>query len=254
VAGRIVRVDPLRNLDHILPTQATSSLPVIGGRSECVVNEPFDLRIEQPRPLLLFGIKSARTFAETPIQRKPGVWITNVHSEVHGLRLLDGAITVEDIVADIRSEHTLDEDCPRITPIKCEILGMKLAGMPLEIGIDLDPFQAAPTKSSIEDHMRKDPGLKGRIGWRHARRRAKAVAECHIIARWFFPKGRPDGVDSDSGTQNPIIWKGIGRIFVGEFLIGNLSRRLTALRIALGCPIEGEFVAGEVETDGHTFP
>ncbi len=253
-AGRIVRIDPASGLNHIVPVLAASSLPVSGGRAEGVTAGPYDLRISDPVPLILFSLESARTLAESPVESKPGLWTTHVRSEAHGLRILDSKIAVQELVADITSEHRFGKDFPHITPNDCRVVGLTLAGLPVEVVIDPRPFRSMPTKIQLEKRLGEDPNFGKCIGWRHAMPRSKGVAECHIIARVSFPGGLPEGVQYDPKCANRIAWSGVGTIFLGEFLISNFSRRLTLLRVALGSPIEGEFTAGEVETNGMTFP
>ena len=50
--------------------------------------------------------------------------------------------------------------------------------------------------------------------------------------------------------DNVIVLKGFGRIFLGELLITEVSRRLTLLRLKLGSPVEGEIACAEIETNG----
>jgi len=47
--GRIVRVDPRSGLNLVIPVQAASSLPVTGGRSECIVDRPYCFRMRKPQ-------------------------------------------------------------------------------------------------------------------------------------------------------------------------------------------------------------
>jgi hypothetical protein len=50
-----------------------------------------------------------------------------------------------------------------------------------------------------------------------------------------------------------ITLNGFGRIFLGEFLITSVSRRLTLLRLALGSEIGGDVACAEVETNGSVI-
>lgn len=48
--------------------------------------------------------------------------------------------------------------------------------------------------------------------------------------------------------------KDFGRIFLGEFLVSRHSRRLTMLRIELGCPVSGVLVLADESGNGHIYP
>ena len=50
--------------------------------------------------------------------------------------------------------------------------------------------------------------------------------------------------------QHVVTVPDFGKIFFGEILITDLSRRLTMLRLELGSPIGGSLCCAEVETNG----
>ena len=50
--------------------------------------------------------------------------------------------------------------------------------------------------------------------------------------------------------HHSIIVRDFGRIFFGELLVTDLSRRLTMLRFELGSPVGGSAACAEVESNG----
>ena len=245
-AGRIVRGDPRSGLDLVVPVQAASSLPVTGGRSECIVDRPYCFRIGSPKPLELFSLRSARTLAESG----PGDWTTTVHSEVHGLQILDGRITVEDVVARLTSECGRSELVARVFPTgHCAIQGLMLDHRPVEVTLDIAPFVSAPTHAALLARARQDPEFCRGILCRPGTLAPGGIAACHIVSNVTFPEGAPEGVEYC--PPNRIRWHGVGTIYLGELLVSDLFRRLTMLRVALGSPVEGDVSGGEVEDNGH---
>jgi hypothetical protein len=53
---------------------------------------------------------------------------------------------------------------------------------------------------------------------------------------------------------NVVVVPQFGRVHLGELLVQADSRRLSMLRVDLGCPLMGAVVADAVETNGHKFP
>ena len=51
-----------------------------------------------------------------------------------------------------------------------------------------------------------------------------------------------------------VVLPGFGRVFFGELLIAQYSRRLTMVRMALGSDAGGSASAGDVETNGSWSP
>ena len=69
--------------------------------------------------------------------------------------------------------------------------------------------------------------------------------------------GRGDTAVPAGSTMNGehgILIPGFGVVYFGEYLITPTSRRLTMLRIELGCPITGSIVCGYVDANGHWDP
>jgi len=254
-AGRITRVDKVRGLDHVLPVQAASSLPTTGGVSESVLDRPYWLKITSPRPLELFYIGGAHTLAEGHHDLEQKAWRTFVRSHVHDVHLLGGRIAVESIVAELSKVHLPGKAFPEITPSSnCTIRGLSLDGRPVEVELNIERFCAAPTMAALRSHMSKNKNLRRAIGWVEGRPPSKGIGECNIIASVRFPQDKPRGVVHDSRVPNRICWKGVGTIYLGELVVSAFSRRLTMLRVSLGSAVEGDFMAGEVEDDGHTLP
>jgi hypothetical protein len=57
-----------------------------------------------------------------------------------------------------------------------------------------------------------------------------------------------------TAQANAITIPQFGTIFLGEVLISRNSRRLTMLRVELGCPLAADTSSGSVEGDGHRIP
>jgi len=181
-----------------------------------------------------------------PGRKRPRDWTTTVHSEVHGLQILDGRITVEDVVARLTSECGRSELVARVFPTgHCAIQGLMLDHRPVEVTLDIAPFVSARpmppfwlgrarTLSSAAGSS-AGPGL-----WR--------LAESPLPHRLQrdVPGRAPEGVEYC--PPNRIRWHGVGTIYLGELLVSDLFRRLTMLRVALARQLRATFPAERSRT------
>jgi hypothetical protein len=255
VAGRITRVDPLSGLDHVFPSHAVSALAATGGRSEYDAGHPSYFKITRPEPREMFYVGHAHSLATGAWDPQLKAWVTSVQCQVQDLHILGGKIAVERLFVNIVKKHGPTSDAPTITlSDDCNIAGLSLDGRPVTVKINVGPFREAPTMAGLRDRVKADGELSRRIGWMELKPASAGIAASHIVESVSFPEGKPEDVEWDPKTPNRIVWRGVGKIYLGELLVTDVSRRLTMLRVQLGSPVAGDVSAGEVETNGHTLP
>ncbi|MBI4876477.1 MAG: hypothetical protein HY822_17720 [Acidobacteria bacterium] len=233
-AGFLTRIDGHDDRNCNLPDQATSSLPVIGGRSKSRVKAPF-WQIFPGKQSLYVGSTSAwANGGPVEVDRK---WKTEVCAEAHDIHLLKDKITVASVAAHVSSEFQLDPPLAQFSLEGCWIAGLKLDGAPVNVKV-------------------KALGPEGMRAMVHGQSEAdrRRVVELGIIDSVEFPEGMPPGVSYDPAIRNRILWEDVGAIYLGELLVSGFSRRLTMLRIEFGCPNKGGFCAPDVQDEGHTVP
>lgn len=191
---------------------------------------------------------------------------TLVTVAIEGLNVLD-VITADRVVARMTSLHMREE---KGAPSRSEILpfgshfeNLRIGGVP----VDLRPY---PDLIGVGDHdaltnrcARSADRSEG-FPWIDANgapiREDAGQAEgrpdrVRLAPLFRLGKGgaaAPDGsaMQGEHGIRIP----GFGVVYFGEYLVTRASRRLTMMRIELGCPIAGSIVCGNVDSNGHWDP
>jgi hypothetical protein len=178
---------------------------------------------------------------------------TVVTSVIENLNIL-GIVTAERIVARVASFHP-DQDGaePSISPLGSYFQGLRVYGREVHYTCLTDSFRdpetckELSTFSSMEKKIRGDDKLKGHIlpdeGWE-----AKGLLPLSLMRDLRL------GDDEDCLPGNFIEIPDFGVVYLGELIVSQQTRRLTMLRVQLGCAVDGEVSAADVEGDGHRVP
>jgi hypothetical protein len=264
IGGRIVRPT-----DLILDSIATSSLTVVGGRSrERAAAAKFGEWVS-------FG--EANTFAEGLFDDVQGqIDFTNgavaeeylststrVSADVVGLTVGNRPrLTIKRLHAALNSKSPTGSGEPPIAVGADTLIeGVSVDGHALTIELNLPLFQQYDTLSKLMtasddprfvkesgDHFFMTQTAPGDAAPPPARLRyCNGVTQATIVKsiKWTgdpIPNARID--------QHSVYVPNFGRMFFGELLISDLSRRLTLLRLELGSELGGAVACAEVETNG----
>lgn len=257
LGGRIVKYAGKPGLNIPIVVQGACSLPVTGGVSvfkpaKCTI--PLSSRSKQ----ILASAQSVAASAEGDVERAGGSHVTRVRADVKGVRIID-LISIKRVLLDLTSTHERGDEVPRIRLGASEISGLKLGKHTLSVKLDLETFGRCDTKAKLCEKYESDAGFR-RGKWRKFNTPEQDVrikeysGEYYVCSIVESIEGQlPEGarIDEDGYT---IHWDGVGRIVLGEMLIGRNSRRLTMVRIQLGCPVEGSAAVGEGEVNGGGMP
>jgi len=267
IGGRIVRPT-----DLILDSIATSSLTVVGGRSR------------QRAGAAKFGewisFGEANTFAEglfDDVQRQidftngkvPEDYLstsTRVSADV--INLVVGTrprLTIKHLHAALNSKSPTGSGEPPIAVGADTVIeGVAVDGHALTVELNLAPFQKYDTLSKLMTAS-DDPAFVKESGAQlymtptatpGAAAPAPApprVPYCSGIVQATVVKSitwAADPIANAKIDQNSVYVPELGRIFFGELLISDLSRRFTLLRLELGSELGGAVACSEVETNG----
>jgi hypothetical protein len=264
----------VRPKDLVLEAGGASALLVSGGRSVA--------KLERTQIDEFFEVESANTLAEGLFEDTKGfVEVTHrraqeqtltarsrARTEVNGLavgrkpRLKIGRIRAE---LTNRSAGHSGQPSIRISS-DTKIDGISIEGFRLVVELNTRPFTQCDTHAKILAAV-DDPKfvsksgetlfMSKRFGGEPARPpfrrliRTGATVYATIVKsiRWDgrrYPKSEIH--------DNMVVLPGFGRVFFGELLISELSRRLTMVRMALGSDAGGSASAGDVETNGGWSP
>jgi hypothetical protein len=242
-------------LQKILVTQAASSLPVNGGRSQQTLTSPTDPGLN---PFLSF--QTACTYAEGKFDSVTNANVTEVNAAITGLRLAGGRFTADQLQARLLSIHPGGGRQPSISWAGTSLTGLKLEGHDVEVTLD----QVLAPLTCEDDLVREY--AKPPFYNTHCKRFFERPGGGHGPGK--IPRiGRGDGyigisiVDSIRtdcpGVQidgHKLTLQGFGTLYFGEMIISPDSKRLTLIRFELGCPEEGDGDVGDVMSNGESIP
>ena len=267
--GRIV--DPK---DIVLEAGGASALVVSGGRT---VSKLGPTRIDE-----FFEVESASTLAEGLFEDKDALVevshrrqhehtltaVSRARAEVNGMavgrkpRLLIGRIRAE---LTNRSAGVSGQPSIRIGR-DTVIDGISIEGFKLVVELDTKPFVRHDTHAKLLAAV-DDPAFMAKSGetifmpkrfgvaptlpaFRRLIRTGGTIYTTIVKSiRW---NGKP--FPKSEIHDNMVVLPGFGRVFFGELLITEISRRLTMVRMALGSDAGGSASGGDIETNGGWSP
>jgi hypothetical protein len=217
----------------IVPTQASASLPTVGGHASAhAENFHFQesLRFER---------------AHTHIsgkQRRDGKFVTHASTTIHGLNILD-RVTVDRIISRLTSVHTPDDPEGHITADDSRFEGLKIDGFDVKVTLRHEILTDNKTHDALVRSLESDR-KSGRISVRKDRK----VAICSLVDKI---ETKLPGVDA---RHHVITVKDFGKIFLAEIYTEPGTKTLTMLRLQLGSPDVGDLTIGESVTNGQQPP
>ena len=227
-----------------------SSLPVVGGYAQSNIK-----RTELPQ---VFEFDSAWTQTTGDFSEREQAYKTLATAWVKGLNVTN-RLTADFLEATLTSTQPIHGGHPSIVPTTIKIENLRLDGHPINVKVDTKLFTEHSTKESLSKAYEGDDDFHKNYGHRfHAssnapaaeaggKRRIPEVAgylHCSIVddIKTDHPKVEIDG--------HAIRLDGFGTIYLGEFLITDISRRITVLRLKLGSPVAGDMACADVESNG----
>jgi len=267
--GHIVRPS-----DIVIEAHGAASLPVAGGRSVS--------RVGPPKPNDFFHVDSAETFAEGLFENHDRfreftlgkreqdslVAVTRVFTEVNGFAIgKKFRLTVKRMRAEIVSRSPLASSQPSVRIADAVIEGVDINGHRLKVDLDPKPFQKYDTHAKLLAAC-DDPDFVEKYGdalfLRTPREggpppppTGRLIEACgttyaNIVRsiKWDGPAFPGSAIEGNSVNLEPEF----GRVFFGELLLAEGSRRLTLVRVALGSEGGGSASACDVESNGQWSP
>jgi hypothetical protein len=251
-----------RPFQHLIEVQAGISLPGTGGYGASSVE---DFRFKH-----IVSFRKAYTQVSGSMDRQTETYTTLVSSTIEDLNILD-VVTADRIVSRISSNHPLNDGEPNITPLGSAFEGLRIAGCPVDVHLDVELFTRLGTFEAFKAKFQSDSTfrelVRKRFLWGTLEQSAPDfLKECYS---WCDGTEMPESkgivactLVKDIQTScceiqrygHVIILPQFGRIFLGEFMLESRARHLTMLRVEMGSPVCGQLSAGEVRGNGTTYP
>lgn len=267
--GHIIRPN-----DIVIEAHGASSLPVTGGRSVS--------RVGPPPPNPFFHVDAAETFAEGlfenhdqfraftlgQMEQDALVAVTKVRVEVRGLVIGEKfRLTVKRIHAELLSRSPRGSGQPSVRVGDVTLEGIDFNGHRLVVELDPAPFQRFDTHAKLlvaadDPAFVKESGgalfmNTPRAGGPPPPPAGRLIEACGIIYGTIVKSIRWDGEPYPGSTiegNSVELEPDFGRVFFGELLISEYSRRLTMVRAALGSDGGGSASGGDVDSNGSWSP
>ncbi len=227
----------------IIPTQAMASLSPSGGNGTASV-ENFGI------PGLLSIRKATTTVQGDPKQ-------TEVTVSIEDVRVMD-VLSVNRIILHLVCQTPEGAEEASITPAGSLIEGLAVRGEEVPLASSAAVFDRNPTYTALEQayQRRELNGLIIAPDSLGALCTAPAMGGCQ--SRIGDVKGTLYSLENYGGPL-PVVngglrVKGFGTLYLGEYRISRFARRLTMLRVELGCDTSGSLGLGDGSGNGHGEP
>jgi hypothetical protein len=236
VSAHFTRLDETEGLNHVVPTLGTSVLRENGQRASDYI-KPYRFEVDAPRKRCLLSVERVDTWAEG--RAVDDRFETEVSIDIGALDVVE-MLHIDLLRLHMHSSRTATTD-PSVTTQGNRIEGMRLGKVEARVTIDDEPLTFAGTEHQLVDfHQRKAQELP-KYGDRY---RCSLVKEIQLI-----------GSEKDQHGMcvlgNVIVWKGFGRIILGEINVKGHERQLTLVRLAMGSSAGGTAAAGDGQSNGQ---
>ncbi len=238
------RIGTTRNLDHVVPTLGGSVLSITGGASKSHVSN-FSFSVDQPRRITLLSVRSIDTRIEG--KQRDDAFETDIEGVAESAEVVE-KLRVGRVMMHFNSARQID-DSKKIVKVRtngCKIEGLQLGPVQAKVKLDEEPLCAAGTRQDLADFYRsKKSSYRRKNSWRFNTAPESVdlpnhggYHRCSIVREIKLVGEEKDkaGISVDGYT---IIWKGFGRIILGEVWAGDHDRRLTMVRLAMGSDAGG---------------
>lgn len=257
----------LENPFRVIPSQASVSLPAVGGYAS---TRSHDFKFED-----IITCRSTYTHVAGRPVKTNGPWTARVTAVVEGLKILD-VLSVERAVARVFVEHPEDGGAPRVSFAGSHFHKLHFLGK--EVELSLNP-NLLPEHHRGGDAYNEDESFTPEIGypvlWDVARRQSYALSDSNGAPAWAVDRygwlAAKKNIGADAYAICSLVDKveaaapartfghflevpDIGRFFLAETMVMPQSIQLTMIRAELGCKTQGQASLATARTNGSSYP
>lgn len=212
-----------------LDAQASCSLAVTGGSASA---QSLSFRY---RNILSFD--SAQSQVSGMPTSTAGDFTSSYMVTVKNLNVLN-VLTADTIVVRLVSHHYFDGREASLVALGSHIDNLKVAGQPVALDLDGDVL------ANWDTYSKAASGLAARV--------PPVLPQGDVICTSIFKTIGP--VAGVTAAGNRLDFPEFGSIYLGEIFVKAAQRRLTAIRLALGCATDGDVTIGDAEGNGQAYP
>jgi len=221
-----------RPFDHVIPAQAATSLPSIGGHASA--------RVENFRSHHFVSFKAGHTHVS-------GSWMdentvtTITTATLEGLNILE-FITADRIVARLTSEGKHGQRESHIIAIGSEFENLRIGGHPVKVTLRHDLFLKCPKHEDLRKAVASDKKSGKIVGTDDGAILCSMVEKIETNLPGVEIKGHILRIPH------------FGEVSLAEVFAVPGTRTLTMLRLKLGSPDDGLLTGSEVLSQGQPWP
>ena len=250
IGGRVLRVGEDRT-PYNLQSPPASALSVAGGHCDATsCGSVF-------RNIFSWG----QTVAQSQGDAKPdGSHVTTVTSSIQDVQAVNSPnVFIAGLLKlTLVSTYPAQGQQPSIVP-QVQFEGMTLNGKSITLGTDIDDFCRMPTLQSFDDAFQKDKSV-----W--SKYRNRFLSRTTAPPEFHQPIPRVSNGYVVCSFVNSITWgkttipgnflelTGFGKIYFGEVLINEYSRRFTMVRLSMGSNTQADVALAEGDANGSLIP
>lgn len=246
-------LDNVTGFNHPVPTQAASVLPPTGGLSQGK-SSGYSYKVDQPRARTLLSLNQVTsTAAGRSLDSK---YETEVKVDVDTVMVVD-KLHIGLIKLHMLSTFAVGGNEPVVTTQGSRIESVRLGSVEARIELDDEPLCHCGTQDQLAALYRgKDAAYRQKWAWRFATPAgAPEMASYGPHHRCSVVRGI-ELVGPEVDKQNmsvhgyTIVWKGFGKIILGEIHVKGNDRQLTMVRLDMGSDAGGSGSVGDGKTNG----
>lgn len=223
-------------------------LPPTGGFASASVGR-FDYR-----DIVSFESASSGAAGSLSDHRGRRTYDTVVTVTIEGLNVLN-MVTADRVVARLNSKHPEDTYDPEMLPVGSYFENLRVGGISVEptprpdlMGVGNYAKVIGTCSNEELPDLTMQEWTPGAI--------SPIFQDRRLLVPLFDTANEAELSEAgiDASTPGRVYVPEFGMIYFGEYLVSRFSRRLTMLRIDLGCAVEGTMTFGSEETNGHPVP
>lgn len=206
------------------------------------------------RDIVSFESASSTAAGSTSDHRKRRTYDTAVAVTIEGLNVMN-MVTADEVVARLTSTHPEDTYDPEMLPVGSYFKNLRIGGIPVKPTPRSEVVGVGTYAELLRTCSNEKPPNLTMQQWTPGP--VSPVFEDQRFLEPLFETANEAELSKagiDASVPGRVHVPGFGMIYYGQYLVCRFSRRLTMLRIDLGCAVEGTMTFGSEETNGHPVP
>jgi hypothetical protein len=253
-AAHFHRLDDVENLNYAVPTLGASVLPVTGGLSRGhASNYSFD--VDEPRHRTLLSVRRIDSMAHG--REFADRFETEIETDIESIHVVE-KLHIDSLKMHLLSTLRKDEAHPTVSSNGSLIEGMRLGRVAVKVVLDDEPLHECGTKEQLAAfYKRQSDDYKRENSWRfHTVAETGELADPHghyvySLVREIKLEGPEEEKQDMSVDGYTIVWKGFGRLILGEVVVKGSNRQVTMVRLAMGSNAGGSGSVGCGQSNGQ---